>query len=265
MKAPHRAIAGFGYFATWSTLPDWLAWECFGDGNGCATLDDLQHRIAGIRQRIGYVPQGQVANIGCTILVQPTFFAKDSWIPQPFDWSDRIVTTRSYDLTEGEGLRIWEACLERIADVAAHDNKFLHVAGPVGPRYGSPRPVSQRLGQGTFRVGVTDAYSRACAVTGEHSLPALEAAHIRSYAKEGPHEIQNGILLRADLHRLFDKGYLTVTSDHHLEVSSRLRAEFSNGRSYYPLHGASLSLPSVTRDRPAAEYLAWHNDHVYLR
>jgi putative restriction endonuclease len=112
-------------------------------------------------------------------------------------------------------------------------------------------------------VSVTDAYDRACAVTAEHSLPALEAVHIRSYADQGPHEVRNGILLRADLHRLFDKGYVTVTPDHHLEVSNRLRADYSNGRTYYPLQGQALRLPSAERDRPAAEFLTWHNEHVY--
>jgi putative restriction endonuclease len=82
---------------------------------------------------------------------------------------------------------------------------------PTRERYGTPQLVAPRLGQGAFRVAVIEAYGRACAVTGEHSLPALDAAHIRSYDQEGPHEVRNGILLRADLHRLFDKGYLTVT------------------------------------------------------
>lgn len=124
--------------------------------------------------------------------------------------------------------------------------------------------MAPRLGQGTFRVSVTDAYGRACAITSEHSLPALEAAHIRSFARDGPHEVANGILLRADLHRLFDKGYVTVTPDHRLEVSSRLKADYSNGRSYYPLSGQTVRLPATPRDRPAAEFLTWHNENVYL-
>ncbi len=58
---------------------------------------------------------------------------------------------------------------------------------------------------------------------------------------------------------------MTVTPSLCLEVSSRLRADYSNGRSYYPLHGATLQVPDRERDRPAAEFLAWHNEHVYLR
>lgn len=263
LKAPHRAIAGFGYFAKWSALPDWLAWECFEQGNGCETFAAMRSRIAAIRQRIGYVPDPAASNIGCILIVQPTFFPPEAWVRQPADWSDRTVSSKAYDLTVGEGRRIWEECLARTGIPAAVDTALPRVAAPASPRYGIPRPVAPRLGQGTFRVSVTDAYGRACAVTGEHSLPALEAAHIQSYAESGPHEVCNGILLRADLHRLFDTGYVTVTPEHHLEVSPQLRADFSNGRSYYPLHGAALRLPPERGDHPARQYLTWHNEHVY--
>jgi putative restriction endonuclease len=265
LKAPHRAIAGFGYFAKWSSLPDWLAWECFEEGNGCESFGEMQARIAAIRHRIGYVPDPTESNIGCILIVQPTFFAPDAWIPQPADWRDRTVSSKGYDLAVGEGRRIWEECLARTEATAPASASLPLVAGPVGPRYGAPHQVTPRLGQGTFRVSVTDAYLRACAITGEHSLPALEAAHIQSYSKDGPHEVRNGVLLRADLHRLFDKGYMTVTPEHRLEVSPRLRADYSNGRSYYPLHGANLNLPPEPTDHPATQYLLWHNQHVYRR
>jgi len=79
-------------------------------------------------------------------------------------------------------------------------------------RYGAPQVVQPRLGQGTFRIAVTSAYG-ACAVCGEHSLPALGAAHVRPYADGGTHALPNGLLLRADIHRLYDTGYVTVTPD----------------------------------------------------
>jgi putative restriction endonuclease len=132
------------------------------------------------------------------------------------------------------------------------------------PRYGAPQLIQPRLGQGTFRIAVTEAYGRACAVTQEHSLPALEAAHIRPYAEEGPHQVANGLLLRADLHRLFDNGYVTVSPDFRLEVGRRLREDFANGRSYYPLHGHELRPPTSPSDRPDARFLTWHREHRYL-
>ena len=101
-------------------------------------------------------------------------------------------------------------------------------------------------------------------MTGEKTLPVLEAAHIRPYKYDGPHALGNGLLLRSDLHKLFDAGYVTVTEEHHFEVSPRIREEYQNGREYYRLHGSKLvSVPDDETSRPAADFLRWHNDHVF--
>ena len=90
-----------------------------------------------------------------------------------------------------------------------------------------------RLGQGIFRVRVLDAYGRACAVTQEHSLPVLDAAHIKPYSEGGKHAVSNGVALRSDLHRLFDRGYVTFDEANSFVVGRRLRDDYANGRSYY--------------------------------
>ncbi len=84
-------------------------------------------------------------------------------------------------------------------------------------RYGRPVITLPRLGQGSFRVLVTDAYDRRCALTNERTLPALDAAHIKPYSAEGTHRVDNGLLMRRDLHALFDRGYVTVTPDMQIE------------------------------------------------
>ena len=63
-------------------------------------------------------------------------------------------------------------------------------------------------------------------MSGEHSLPAFEAAHVRPYADGGEHALPNGLLLRADIHRLFDAGYVTVTPDYRFRVSHDLADDF---------------------------------------
>jgi len=264
LKAKHNAVCGFGYIARRTSLPDWLAWDCFQKGNGCESLAEMRRRIGDIRHRIRYYRAGVVNNIGCIVIVQPTFFRPSEWVPQPEDWRPTTQSPKTYDLTQGEGRRLWDACLERAALRPEAHARQAPVPAPMHERYGTPQLVAPRLGQGAFRVAVTDAYGRACAVTGEHSLPALDAVHIRSYAQEGPHEVRNGILLRADLHRLFDQGYLTVTPERRLEVSRRLREHYSNGRSYYPLDGSPVRVPDAKSERPDIEYLRWHNEHVYL-
>ena len=134
----------------------------------------------------------------------------------------------------------------------------------VAARFGDPTLVRPRLGQGAFRVLVTDSYHRRCSVTGETTLPALDAAHIRPYGAGGSQDASNGLLLRRDLHSLFDAGYVTVTPQRRFEVSRRVREEFLNDRHYYALHGQEISLPNLAERRPEHEELAWHNEHVFL-
>jgi putative restriction endonuclease len=225
----------------------------------------MRQRIGRIRDRIGY--KGPAAEeIGCVLIVQPVFFPRELWVRPPRDWPVRTQAEKKYDLTVGEGERVWDDCLRAAATL--HPAEALRqepqVADSWRSRYGTPMLVVPRLGQGTFRVAVTEAYARGCAVTNEHSLPALEAAHIKFYSPGGPHHIRNGLLLRADLHRLFDQGYITVTPELHLEVSRRLREDFANGRSYYPLHGNPVRVPRGTADRPLDEFILWHNENVYL-
>lgn len=106
LRAPHNAICGFAYFAHFSVLPDWLAWETFDLGNGCASFADMRARIRAIRARIRYDETTGSDNIGCIQLVSPVFFPREAWIPQPVDWHPRTQTPTRYDLTQGEGRRV---------------------------------------------------------------------------------------------------------------------------------------------------------------
>ncbi len=123
--------------------------------------------------------------------------------------------------------------------------------------------MRQRLGQGSFQRAGGDAYSWACAITTEHSRPVLEAAHIKPYSEHGEHDVYNGMLLRVDIHRLFDKGYVTVTPGYRFRVSEALRDDFSNGRTYYALEGRPITLPGNPAQRPAPEILDWHNRTIF--
>jgi len=134
---------------------------------------------------------------------------------------------------------------------------------PLGPRY-TQRISNMRIGQAGFRVIVTDAYTRRCAISGERTLPVLEAAHIRPYSDEGPNRTDNGLLLRSDLHKLFDDGYITISDTYNVEVSKRIKEEFNNGGDYYKYHGQKLIiLPKTIYDQPSKDFLRWHNENVY--
>ncbi|HEY3570660.1 MAG TPA: HNH endonuclease [Thermoanaerobaculia bacterium] len=139
------------------------------------------------------------------------------------------------------------------------------IAAEEAPRiYGDPVLVRPRLGQGTFRVLVTDNYRRRCAVTGEKALPVLDAAHIRPVAEGGQHRLDNGLLLRTDVHRLYDAGYVTVTPEGRFLVSRRLKDDFDNGEPYMPFHNQSIWMPGDPISQPNREALEWHSEEVFL-
>lgn len=270
LKAPANAIGGVGFFSTQAFLPLSVAWDAFGIRNGCEKLNDLKDMIDGYRARGGNTTAANPL-IGCLILTNPVFFEDSDWIPVPEDWKGSIVQGKSYRDDEPIGAKLWIEVQRRLERY-----RFFEMSEPLpnqlqiddtladSPRYRELILSRVRLGQGAFRVLVTDAYSGQCAVTGEHSLPVLEAAHIRPYSDAGPHLVSNGLLLRSDIHKLFDAGYLTITPEYRLEVSRRLKDEFNNGKTYYAMHGLELAVvPGIDRDRPRKEFLSWHNDNVY--
>ena len=255
LHAPRNVIVGGGIFAYANSLPCSLAWEAFREANGARSAQEMRTRIAHYR-RTGTNDRSDF-EIGCRILTQPFFFEEHDWIPVPQSWSPNIVSFKTYSTADAEGLAVWEAVNDRLNQL-----QFSSVAEDHA-RYGEPSLIRPRLGQGAFRVLVTDIYQRRCAVTRERTLPALEAAHIRPYGEGGAHEARNGLLLRRDIHSLFDAGYVTVTPSLHFEVSRRIKEEFENGRDYYALHGHLISVPNDVARRPDPVVLNWHNEHCF--
>jgi putative restriction endonuclease len=88
--------------------------------------------------------------------------------------------------------------------------------------------------------------------------------HIRPFSDGGEHEASNGVLLRRDIHSLFDSGYVTITPNLNFEVSRRVKEEFENARQYYELHGRAVAVPEDPRSVPHRAALTWHNQKVYL-
>jgi putative restriction endonuclease len=114
--------------------------------------------------------------------------------------------------------------------------------------------VVRRRGQAKFRRTLLDAYQGRCAITGCDAVEALEAAHIAPYRGDYSDHVQNGLLLRADLHSLFDLGLVSIDPKSLKVViatalSSTIYGEFA---------GALLSVPSDTMQRPSSEALAKH-------
>ncbi len=264
LHSPDNFIVGGGFFVRDTILPVSLAWDAFQERNGTKSRLDLLNRIGKYRSDKSY---GLDPYIGCTILAEPFFLDRSEWIPVPEDWPKSVQVGKTYDTATATGAQLWDAVRAAVLRQRApitdgamplprEDERAL------GPMY----LTRARIGQGAFRVLVTDAYSRRCTVTGERTLPVLQAAHIKPYADLGPNQVSNGLLLRSDLHILFDRGYVTINRDYRLEVSPRIREEFENGRQYYALAGTPLAvLPDRDVDRPGESFIEWHNENVFRK
>ena len=255
LHAPHHRIAGGGFFATFSILPMSLAWKTFGVANGAPTEEAMRGQIARLRKEAPDARNDYP--IGCIVLEDCFFLEERDWIPVPHDFSRSVQVGKRYPLTDEPGRSLWETVVGARALTR-------HAGAEGGSMYGDPTLFRPRLGQGAFRVAVTDAYRRLCAVTGEKTLPVLEAAHIRPVAQGGAHRVNNGLLLRSDIHTLFDRGYVTVTPTYEFRVSNRLRSDWRNGRVYYALDQQPIHLPQSGDARPSTTELEWHADTVFL-
>jgi len=268
-KAPRPQLVGGGRFQGFLELRVSEAWACFGQGNGVSSEEELHRAIQSYRAKTErpYEPDPTIGSV----MLNDLFFADfGPALPQPEHWAHNIVTWKNYtpeDVDWAYVLHASEALGSRPRVDPSWEPRLRPVAVEVdGPRYGAETLTRARLGQGGFRARVSAAYDWRCAITGSALTPALQAAHIRPYAQGGSHQVTNGLLLRSDVHTLFDQGYLGVTPDFTLRVSDRLRKDSGNGVAYYEMaeRGDVICLPPNAAELPDRDALAWHLDEVFL-
>ncbi len=260
LKKEHsNKIAGVAFFSRFIKLPLDYAWDVFELQNGVDSYYAFRNKIEIYRLK------NDIHNeecIGCIVLSNPIFFDEKNWVEPPKDWNGNIVTGKSYSCEDRIGKETWDKVLESInltegLDIYGGNDDNM----PPAYNYCMQRT---RIGQSAFRLNVAEAYSNKCAISGESALPTLQAAHIKPYSESGSNNLTtNGILLRSDLHRLYDKGYIAITEDYKVKVGQRLSTEFNS--EYYKMYdGKELSMPSSIDDYPSKEFLVWHNEHYFM-
>lgn len=279
---PDNRIVGGGFFADSFPLRASEAWECFGQANGVASLAELVARVG--RYRRGEVEDNPW--IGTVILDDVMFFDDGAELAPPRSFAKNIVQGKGYELdgpdVDSDAERLFGLLLAGSGDgalavgaagvgvgatgvgLARADGEAGEVTAVPGPVFGDPTVARRRLGQGAFKALVMHSYDRRCAITGHRIAPTLQAAHIKPVSRGGENRVDNGLLLRSDVHTMFDRGYLGVDAAHRLRVSPRLREEFGNGEEFYSREGSVILLPERTPDRPAREFLEWHGDEIFL-
>lgn len=139
--------------------------------------------------------------------------------------------------------------------VIAEDERAFDPADDHDARERTLAAIVRRQGQGRFRELLLAAYGGRCAVTGSDASDALEAAHILGYRGSHTNDVRNGLLLRADIHTLFDLGHITVNSDMSVRISEAL------GRTTYKdLAGRKIALPKNPDQHPSTEAIDKHRE-----
>ncbi|MBV9119962.1 MAG: HNH endonuclease, partial [Chloroflexi bacterium] len=132
LKRPIYKIAGYGILArAIASVPDWLAWDSFGPANGAPDFEAMRRRIRHYRRGEPPALSSGEYRIGCLMISHPVFFDETEWISEPADWARNIVSGKTYDLTAGEGRRLWDACLDRTRPAE-------HAIQEERARYGEP-------------------------------------------------------------------------------------------------------------------------------
>lgn len=264
---PGYSLVGGGFFEEYLRLRVSEAWTIWGSGNGVASEADLLERVQSYRSgtKQDFEPD---PFIGCIILRNLFFARRGDELPQPTHWSLNVVTGQGYDTTDMKFALDAEEVTEAFQLLLTRPRvdltwePDLHGVSLTwdGPRYGEPLLVNPRMGQGRSKFAVAEAYERRCAVTGSRTFPSLEASHIRPYADGGAHAVSNGLLLRTDVHRLYDRGYLSIEPDLRLRVSPQLRKHGWNGVEFYERErsGFTITIPDDPQAQPDREALAWH-------
>ena len=255
---PENRVVGGGFFSGFAVLRISEAWQLFGEANGVPSLAEMRARVGHYR-KAGLAP-GDDPPIGCVFVRDAVFFPPGDSPPAPVDFAPEIVQGKSYELASAG--RYFPDLVDRL--IGHHVE--LDAAEPwtrPGPVFGDPRLAPYRLGQRSFQAVVLNAYGGRCSVTGDKIRPVLQAAHIRPVTRGGEHRLDNALLLRSDIHTLFDRGYVGVDSRRRLHVSPALRAEFGNGDALYRRAGELVTVPPRRLDQPNTQFLEWHMDEVF--
>lgn len=264
LKAPRSKIAGFGVLTLSADAQIYHAWEAFGEGNGVPDLQSFVSKIAQIRRSPDI---NQYSLIGVRILVHHVIFPENLWFDPPADWADNIVTGKTYSSGTEVGARLLVELERRsggFAEAVAPRDKYPGLMDTPESGYGLPIPVKPRIGQGTFRINVTRAYENECAISGTRVAPALDAAHIKPFSAGGDHSIQNGLLLRKDIHSVFDAGFATFDEQGRFIVSQQVKTIFNNGHEYRKMHGRTLRVPANELWKPSQDFMAWHRENRFV-
>ena len=247
LKSPIRKIGGFGIFKKYSNHNLNEAWALFGYGNGCASKEELIKRLDDYKAKNSQ-DKTSVANteIGCISLSNVEFWEEDAYIDLAetnIDFSSNIVKLKYYTTEDFN------------TSVSTNEENGYILVDMDSEKLKKARMITDRKGQSNFKLLVSTAYNNKCCITGETIPELLEAAHIQPYINQTSNHVQNGILLRSDIHKLYDNNLIYIDESFIVHTSSMLQSNY-----YKQFHNKTISLPSDTIKYPSKDALKSRHD-----
>jgi putative restriction endonuclease len=231
LKSPIRKIGGYGKFIDYQNMTPSEAWQKYGTNNGVKNLEDLEARTK------FYIDKQSADNsynsIGCILLDNLEFFNNEDFKSSEsylgVNFPNQVVKIKYFDINAKERKIPKSKDLTITEEFISQKSK---------KKKKTKVNTNQRKGQQKFRDDILLAYNNKCAITGINDEYALEAAHIESYINEKSNHIKNGICLRADIHKLFDKNLIGINGDFKIFISPGLK-----DKEYTKLKNKKINLP----------------------
>lgn len=238
LKSPIRKIGGYGHFVEYKNLPLKEAWNTYGRKNGCHNKLELINRLKHYNKSIKEVDNQK---IGCIILENAEFYDDLHFLNlEEYEINfHRSVQKIKY-------FKIYDPLTQPIN----HKVNEFELVPYITKRQKKTTKITPRIGQGTFRGKISQVYNNKCCVSGESTAELLEAAHIQPYINEHSNHIQNGLLLRVDIHKMYDNGLLYIDEHYEIHISSLIKSTH-----YLQLQGKKISIPENTSLQPSKNAL----------
>ena len=218
------------------------AWNKYGFKNGCTSKQELIDRLDKYKASNSSDERSVTdSEIGCIVLTNAVYFDDDKFLDldnYEIDFSRFIVKIKYYNEIDP---------LEIVIQSTVNDFELLPTTLE---KLKKSRLLTERKGQGNFRAIITTAYSNKCCITNETTPELLEAAHIQPYFDENSNHVKNGLLLRLDLHKLYDNGLLYIDETFKIHISPEVKSEY-----YQELNGLTIRLPENNNLHPSIEAL----------
>ena len=254
LKSPIRKIGGFGKFVEYKNMKASEAWRKYGRDNGVENLSQLISRTD--KYKAKHTKKNLIPDpvIGCILLKDPEFYDNDNLKTdksEGIDFPKQVVKIKYFRKREKKVQNEKEREIEvkkafELVDSSKSKRKQL--------------TQKERKGQAAFRRDILKIYNNSCAITEIKQKEVLEAAHIQGYVNEESNNVQNGICLRVDIHKLFDNGLISINNDYRVIVSSMLKST-----EYERIDGKKIKLPNNKMHYPSANALENHNKQVFRK